>query len=114
MRSASTSSSRPVERLADSEDELERLGRLNRADDSREHAEHAALGAARNESRRRRLAEEAAIARGVLGREHGRLSLEAIDAAVHVRLAEQHARVVHEVARLEIVGAVDDDVVRRQ
>ena len=100
------------EALSDSEDELERLGRLNRADDSRQHAEHAALGAARNESRRWRLAEETAIARRICGREHRCLSLEAIDAAVHVRLAEQHARVVHEIARLEVVGAVDDDVVR--
>ena len=54
---------------------------------------------------------EAAIARAVLGREHRRLSVEAEDAAVHVRLPEQHAGVVHQVARREVVGAVDDDVV---
>ena len=61
---------------------------------------------------RRRLRIQAAVARTVLRREHRRLSLEAEDAAVDVRLPEQHARVVDEIARREIVGAVDDDVVR--
>ena len=96
------------ERLARAEDQLDRLGRLNRADDAGQHAEHAAFGAARHEARRRRLGIEAAIARTVLGREDRRLSVEAEDAAVDVRLAEQHARVVDEVARREVVGAVDD------
>ena len=84
------------------------------ADDPGQHAEHAALGAARHQSRRRRLGIEAAVARAVLGREHRRLPLEAEDASVGIRLAEQHAGVVDEVARREVVGAVDDDVVRRE
>ena len=100
------------QRLADAGDQLDRLGRLDDADDARQHAEHAAFGAARHEPGRRRLRIQAAIARTVLGREHRRLPLEPEDAAVGVRLAEQHARVVGQIARREVVGAVEDDVVR--
>ena len=56
------------ERVADPERELQRLGRLDRADHARQHAEHAALGAARGELGRRRLREEAAVARARLVR----------------------------------------------
>src|SRR4030095_11368421 len=38
------------------------------------------------------------------------LPFEAIDAAVYVRHAMLHARVVHEIARREVVAAVDDHV----
>ena len=76
-----------------------------------QHAEHAALGAARHQSRRRRLGVEAAVAGPFLGVEHRRLALEPEDAAVDVRLAQQHAGVVHQVAGREVVGPVDDDVV---
>ena len=99
------------QRLADAGDQLDRLGRLDHADDARQHAEHAAFGAARHQPGRRRLGIQAAIARAVLGREHRRLPLEPEDAAVGVRLAEQHAGVVRQVARREVVGAVEDDVV---
>ena len=91
--------------------QLDRLECLDAADDPRQHAEHAAFGAARHESRRWRLGVEAAIAGAFLRVEHRRLSLEAEDAAVDIRLAEQHAGVVDEIARGEIVGAVHDDVV---
>ena len=60
---------------------------------------------------RRRLRIQAAVARAVLRREHRRLPFEPEDAAVGVRLAEQHARVVGQIARREVVGAVEDDVV---
>src|SRR5207247_5344757 len=46
--------------------------------------------------------------------EHRRLAIEAEDAAVDVRLAQQNAGVVDEVARREVIGAVDDNVVRLQ
>ena len=76
------------------------------------HAEHAALGAARDEPGRRRLRIKAAIARPAqVRREHAGLAFEAEDGAVHVRLLQQHAGVVGEVARGEVVGAVHDDVV---
>src|SRR5262249_60822956 len=52
-----------------------------------------------------------AITRPVRRMKHRRLAVEAKDAAVHVRLLEQHAHIVDEVARREVVGAVDDYVV---
>ena len=98
------------ERLADPGRELDRLVRLQRADDARQHAEHAALGARRRELGRRRLREEAAVARAFVRLEDGDLALEAVDRAVHDRDAAPHRRVVHEVAGREVVGAVDDQV----
>src|SRR5256885_9793685 len=65
------------EGLADPERELERLRGLNRPDHAGQHAEHAALGAAWRHVRRRRLWEEAAVARPVAGLEDRRLPLEA-------------------------------------
>ena len=39
------------------------------------------------------------------------LPLKAEDGAIDIRLIEQHARVIHEIARGEVVRAIDDDVV---
>ncbi len=52
--SASTSISRPDQRRADAEHELQCFRRLPRADHAGEHAEHAAFGAVRHEFGRRR------------------------------------------------------------
>ena len=101
----------PDQRFADADDELDGLGGLDHADDARQHTKHAAFGAAGHESGRRRLGIEAAVARAVLGPEHGCLSFEPEDAAVGVRLAGEHAGVVHEVPGRKIIGAVEDDVV---
>ena len=98
------------QRLADAERELERLVRLERADDAGQDAEHAALGARRRELRRRRLRVEAAVARALVGLEDRDLALEAVDRAVDDRDAVPDGGVVHEVARREVVGAVDDHV----
>ena len=99
------------QRLADAEDQLDDLGRLDDADEAGQNAEHATLRAGGNEPGRRRLRVEAAIARAFLGGEDAGLSFEAEDGAVGVGLADQDAGVVDEVARLEVVGAVGDDVV---
>ena len=98
------------ERFADPGRELDRLVRLQRADDPREDAEHAAFGARRRELGRRRLREEAAVARPFVRLEDGDLALEAVDRAVHDRDVVPDRRVVHEVAGREVVGAVDDQV----
>ena len=98
-------------RIAGTGYELDGFGRLQRTDRPAEHAEHAALGARRDHPGRRRLGEQAAIARSVLRPEHRQLSVEPVDRSPHVRLAEQHARVVHEVPRGEVVRSVDDQVV---
>src|SRR6185437_4626263 len=54
---------------------------------------------------------EAAVAGTLLGGEDAGLALEAVDGAVGVGLAGEDAGVVDEVAGLEVVGAVGDDVV---
>ena len=110
MPSASISSRRPIERLADAEDQLDGFGGLDHADQAGQNAEHAAFGAGGHEARRWRLGIEAAIARALLGREDAGLAFEAEDRAVDVRLAGEHAGVVDQVAGGEVVGAVDDDV----
>jgi len=99
------------QRLADAGEHLDRLVDLDGADGRAEHAEHAALGARRHHAGRRRLRVQAAVARAVLGPEHRGLAVEPVDRTPDVRLAEQHARVVHEVPRGEVVGAVHDEVV---
>ena len=77
-----------------------------------QHAQHAALGAARHQSRRRRLADRGSGSTG-------RRSVANTDAWPSKRkmlpytfgFPQQHAGVVHQVAGGEVVGAVDDDVV---
>src|SRR5580658_1335338 len=99
------------ERFTDADDELQRLGRLNRADDSGKHAEHAAFGARGDEARRRRLWIQAAIAGAIGITEDGYLAFEAENGAVNIGFSEEDARVVNEIARGEIIGAVHDEVV---
>src|SRR5262249_7722545 len=102
------------------EEKLHRLGCLEETDDARQDAEDARLRAARREMRRRRLGVEAAgtrsrcdaeLLRRLFGGEDRELAVEAEDRSVDDRLAEEHARVIDEVARREVVGAVDDDIV---
>src|SRR6202035_1443156 len=99
------------ERLADADDELDRLVRLESADDPRQHPEDPALGAGGDEAGRRRLGEEAAVAGTPGAPEDRHLALEAEDRPVDVGLARKDAGVVDEVAGGKVVGAVDDDVV---
>ena len=91
--------------------QLDGLDGLDRSDDARQDAQHARLGATRREFRRRRLGDHAAIARSDVGVEDGDLSLEAEDRTVHDRDVLDERGVVHQIARREVVGAVDDDVV---
>src|SRR6266540_3002154 len=99
------------QRVTDPRDELDRLVGLDRADGGAEHPEHAALGARRHHAGRGRLGVQAAVAGSVLGPEHARLTVEAVDRAPDVGLALEHAGVVDEVARGEVVRAVDHQVV---
>ena len=103
------------QRLADAGEQLDGLVDLDRADAGAQHAQHAALGARRHHARRRRLGVEAAVAGGVdalRGRpEDRRLAVEAVDRAPDVGLVQEVRRVVDHVARREVVGAVDDQVV---
>ena len=96
-----------LQRVADPEQELERLVRLQRPDDPGQDAEHAALGAARRELGRGRGWGRGSVARALAGVEDGHLALEAVDRAVHHRDVVPDRRVVDEVAG---VRAVDDHV----
>jgi hypothetical protein len=99
------------EGLALAEDKLDDLGGLDDADKAGEYAKHSTLGAGGHEARRRRLRIEAAVAGAILGGEDAGLALEAEDRSVGIGLvAAEHAGVVHEVAGLEVVSAVSDDV----
>src|SRR5690554_5205665 len=100
----------PDEGLTLSEDDLDRLGRLDHADHAREDTEDAGLRAARGEMRRGRLGIEAAIAGPLLGPEGCDLPIEAEDRAVDDGDILPNARIVHEIARREVVEPVHDHI----
>ena len=101
------------QRHADADDQLDGLNGLHHADHARQHAQYAALRARRHHARRRRFGEHASVTWAAqMRREHRRLTLEAEDRPVDVRLLLEDAHVVGQVARGEIIRAVDDDVVR--
>ena len=75
IRSASYRRNRPTSGSPIPRISLTRLGRLNRSDDPGKHAENPAFGAARDESRRRRLGMQTAIARSVRARRTPRPAL---------------------------------------
>src|SRR5205085_7849898 len=97
-------------RIAFAEDELDYFRCLNYAKQAGQDAEHSAFSARRNQAWRRRLRIKAAIARAIFGGEDAGLAFKAEDRCIDVRLAAEHARVVHQIARREVVGAVGDDV----
>ena len=111
VSSASNSSSRPASVVADAEQDLERLVGLEQAEDARHDAEHAGHGAAGGELGRRRGRVQAAVARALVRDEGRQLALEPEDAGVDDRDAGRDRRVVEDVAGLERVGPVEDDVV---
>jgi hypothetical protein len=87
------------QRLAFAENQLDHFGGLHHADQPGQNAQHSALGAGRNQSRRRRLGIQAAIARAIFGGEDAGLAFEAENRSVNIRLAGEHAGVVHQIAR---------------
>ena len=84
---------------------------MNHTDQTRQDAEDAAFGAAGDEAWWWGLGIEAAVAGAGFGGEDRCLPLKPEDGAVGVGLAGEDAGVVDEVAGLEVVGAVGDDVV---
>ena len=54
---------------------------------------------------------QAAVAGAVRRAEYGELAFEPVHARMHIRLPLEHTGIVHEVARRERVGAVEDQVV---
>ena len=112
MSSASIQQQAADQRLADAEDQLDRSRSPGSADDARQHAQHAAFGAARAPVR-------AAAARDTGSDSTGRPWYAKTVACPSKRkiepytfgLLQQHAGVVDQIARREVIGAVDDDVV---
>ena len=98
------------ERIAGAENQLDDLGGLDYAKQSRQNAEHAAFGAGRHQAGRRRLGIEAAIAGAVFGGEDRGLPFEAENRRINIGFAAEHAGIVDEIARGEIVGAIGNDV----
>src|SRR5438046_2383813 len=96
--------------VADPEKKLDRFGRLQRPDHAGKHAEHARLRARRRELGRRRLGEQAAIARSFERLEDGALPFEPVDRSVEHRYPVLDRRVVPEIPRREVVGSVDPEV----
>ena len=111
VSSASNRTSRPASVVPMPEQDLERLVGLEQAEDARHDAQDAGHGAAGRELGRRRGRVQAAIARPLERDERGELPLEPEDARVDDRDAGRDRRVVEDVAGLEGVGAVEDDVV---
>jgi hypothetical protein len=101
------------ERLADSEHQLDSLGRLNRTDDSWQHPQNAGLGTVGYQASRRGLRVQASITGPLFRGEDRRLPFEPGDAAVDVGTAGENACVVDEITRGKIVRSIDDHVVRR-
>src|ERR1017187_8823256 len=102
----------PDERTALADGELQNFRRLDAADNAGQHAEHPAFRAAWHHAGRRRFGIKTAVTRPAeMRRKHAGLALETENRAVNIGFLEQHARVVREIARREIVRAVHDDVV---
>src|SRR5262249_31599694 len=100
----------PDERVACTKDQLDDLCRLHHPHEAGENSKHSAFGAGWNESRRWRLWIKTAIAWSFFGGEYAGLAFEAEDRSVHIGLAGEHAGVVHQIARGEVVGGVSNDV----
>src|SRR5439155_5780533 len=99
------------ERVAQVQEQLDGLHGLDGPDYPRQNAQHTRLGAGRSQLGGRRLGDHAAVAGPDLRSEHGGLALESEDRAVDHGDALQERRVVHEIARREVVGAIHDDAV---
>src|SRR5262249_28415236 len=100
------------QRRALAENQFHRLSRLNTADQAGQNTQDSTLGTARYLAGRRRFRVKATVTRTLRWKKHRCLTVKPKDAAVNIRFPQQDASIVDQVARREIVGAVDDDVVR--
>src|SRR5574341_373876 len=101
------------QRLAQSQEQLDRLDALNGGHHAAQHAEYARLRAAWHQAGGGRSRVQTAVA-ALSGNEHGDLALELEDAPVHQGLVQEDAGIVGQVAGGKIVATVDDDVVLRK
>ena len=89
--------------------DAQRVGHLNGGHGGDDHVQHAG-GFAGGLRARRRVGIDAAQARGAAGNHRHGESVAGHGGAVDPRNAAAHGEIVDQVARLEIVGAVQDDV----
>ena len=102
----------PYKRVADTHDQFDRLDRLHDADDARQHAKDTSLGTARNHARWRWFRVETAVAGPAQMRsKDGALAVEAKDGTVDVRLLQEDADIVGEIAGGKVVGSVNHDII---
>ena len=99
------------QRLTNADQQLDCLGGLDHSDHAGQHADHAAGAAIGRQLSGRGLGEQAAVARPAFIVEDADLPVETVDGAVHQGFAQLHAGVVDQVAGVEVVGAVDHQVV---
>ena len=102
---------RPASRVAEAEQQLDRLHRLDRADDPGQDTEHPGLRAVGRELGRRWLGKQAAIARARVRNEHRSLALEPEDRSMDDGYPQMQRGIVDQVAGRKVVGAVDDQVI---
>ncbi len=101
----------PDERLAETGEELDGFGGLECSDETGDCAEDAGFGAGGDGAWGRRGGEHAAVAGATGGGvEDGELAFEAMDGAVDVRDAAPCGDIAAEVARGEVVSAVEDEI----
>ncbi len=104
----------PHQRLADAQQQLQHLGGLQHTGQSRQHTQHTGLGTVRRELRRRRLREQAAVARRhatlAASVKHAHLAVETLDGGVHQRLGVLDAGVVEQVTQREVVRPVQHHI----
>src|SRR5215470_2641962 len=101
----------PDERLPDPEEKLHGLSRLYHSDHAWERAQDPGLASGGNEARWRWRGIEAAVAGALVRREDRGHAFELENRAVDVSLAREVAGIVDEIARVEVVGSIDDEVV---
>src|SRR5579875_2715167 len=93
------------------EDQLDDLRCLNHPKQPGQNTEHTALCAGGNKSWWWRLRIKAAVARALFGGKDTGLPFKAEDRGVRIGFAAEHAGVIDQVARGEVVGAIGNDVV---
>ena len=103
------------ERVALTENEFDDFSGLHEANRAGQNAQHACFVSRRRQICRRRRGVQASVARPlVVARIDRDLALESENAAIHDGLFQEHARVVDQISRWEIVASIDDNVVFRK
>src|SRR6266516_6555754 len=99
------------QRVTDTKYQLDRLRCLQQANDTRKHAQYTGLSTARRQRDGGRLWIETAIAGSLIRLKNGQLAFKTEDTAMHDRLIGHQCSVVEQIARGEIISAINNDIV---